>query len=601
MSCMPYYRSQVWRLLFIWFLITIPPSAFAQLDCNAPPEGFATGIPIGWSGNSTNGVAWDDLTSCGEADNFTGAAGDAACASSDHHGSGAFSAELRSPLFDLTGVTLSPPSSRVVEVDYATAGTTGAGAGAGAGAGTDYLATTGTLVFQPGVTHQTLAVQILGERLDELDETFLVRLTNPVAAKLLDGEGLGTIIDDDDAEMSISDGTVVEADTDPVQALFSVTMSAISDRAVTVDYATADGTATAGSDYAPRSGTLTVPAGAGEQTLSIEVIGDQLDEEAESFTVALSNPGQALLADAVGTCTITDNDTLEISVDDAPAVGEQDAGNIDVVFTVSLSLVNLEPVTVDYATVSDTAVGGVDYQPVSGAGTIESEDPIHVTVGEVAIGEAVAIGFDVAIDNPLAGDVEILNQGIVTSVELPDLITDDPDLPGEQDPTVTLSVGCEYGLEVEFAEGCDTVFIPATCGDCDGKVTELTLEYLGDQTDAWVEVVQKKDQVVVFEGLVQPGEQFGFIGTDGGGDRQTGTLSTEITIWVDGVENTRMHTSCSEPIGPGLVSGDFLVIDGQSRNGGPLCSLVDLGCGECDMPSAPHNTNIFWSRSDKGV
>ncbi|MCP3939304.1 MAG: hypothetical protein GY708_28480, partial [Actinomycetia bacterium] len=137
---------------------------------------------------------------------------------------------------------------------------------------------------------------------------------------------------------------------------------------------------------------------------------------------------------------------------------------------------------------------------------------------------------------------------------------------------------CDYGLEVEFAEGCSAVFRPATCGDCDGKVTQLTLEYLGEEADAFVEVVQKKNSIVVYSGLVQPGEAFSFTGAD-----NQGTLSSEITIYVNGLENARMHTSCSKPIGPGMIRGDFLVVEGESRHGGPLCPLPENGlCGDCD-------------------
>ena len=57
----------------------------------------------------------------------------------------------------------------------------------------------------------------------------------------------------------------------------------------------------------------------------------------------------------MGVGTIADNDTLEISVDDAAPVAEQDAGSVDAMLTVSLSLVNLETVTVDIATADGTA------------------------------------------------------------------------------------------------------------------------------------------------------------------------------------------------------------------------------------------------------
>ena len=264
----------------------------------------------------------------------------------------------------LFSVTLSPPSSRAVEVDFATAAA--AGPGAVASAGVDYLATAGTLTFPPGTTQQTIPVKVLAERLDEFDEIFLMRLANPLAAKLLDAEAQATITDDDDAALSINDTTVIETDTESVQATFNVTLSTASDRTVTVDAATDDDTATAGADYLARAVTLSFPPGITEQTLAIEVLGDEFDEGDESFHVNLSSPSQAALDDPVGVGTIADNDTLEISVDDAPPVAEQDAGSVDSVFTLSLSLANQEPVTVEYTTADGTATAGVDYQPVSG-------------------------------------------------------------------------------------------------------------------------------------------------------------------------------------------------------------------------------------------
>jgi len=106
---------------------------------------------------------------------------------------------------------------------------------------------------------------------------------------------------------------------------------------------------------------------------------------------------------------------------------------------------------------------------------------------------------------------------------------------------------------------------PATCG-CDGKVTNLTLRYNGD-TSAFVEVQQKKGKRV-YQGTVIPGGEITLVGAD-----KKGTLGTEITIYVEGEFHTKIHTSCSQPIGPGLVRGDFEVVDGTSRNGGDLCPI----------------------------
>ena len=116
------------------------------------------------------------------------------------------------------------------------------------------------------------------------------------------------------------------------------------------------------------------------------------------------------------------------------------------------------------------------------------------------------------------------------------------------------------------------------CGECKGKVTELTLKYNGTDA-AVVEVQQKKSMQIIFSGLVQPGDTFTFTGTE-----KHATMGTDILIFVDGILNTKIHTSCSQPIGPGLISGDFMVIAGYSRNGGPLCPAIvkppsSDGCG----------------------
>jgi len=121
---------------------------------------------------------------------------------------------------------------------------------------------------------------------------------------------------------------------------------------------------------------------------------------------------------------------------------------------------------------------------------------------------------------------------------------------------------CFNGMLVVFGNNTDF-----DCRDCKGKVTQLTLRYLGDST-ATIEVEQKKDEVVVFQGTVDPGETFTFNGMD-----KKGVLGTEIRVHVDGDLNTKIHTSCSQPIGPGLVSGDFEVVEGYSREGGLLCPL----------------------------
>ena len=89
---------------------------------------------------------------------------------------------------------------------------------------------------------------------------------------------------------------------------FAVTLSRAPSGTVTVDYATSDGTATAGSDYTATSGTLTFAAGETAKTVAVPVLDDDHDEGSETLT--LSNPSEAYLADGTATGTITNTDAI---------------------------------------------------------------------------------------------------------------------------------------------------------------------------------------------------------------------------------------------------------------------------------------------------
>jgi hypothetical protein len=108
------------------------------------------------------------------------------------------------------------------------------------------------------------------------------------------------------------------------------------------------------------------------------------------------------------------------------------------------------------------------------------------------------------------------------------------------------------------------------CGECHGGVTELTLRYTSDAA-ALIQAYEGKDprpDKLLFEGTVWPDDTFSFTGI-----RSDGTMGTEISLFTSGVEDTRIHTSCSQPIGPGLISGSFEVVEGASKDGGRLCPL----------------------------
>src|SRR5262245_32994435 len=87
-------------------------------------------------------------------------------------------------------VTLSEPATETVTVNYQTAN-------GSAMAGNDYVAAAGTLTFVPGETSKTFYIQFIGDNKNEPDETFFVNLSGAINADIVDGQGVGTIINDD--------------------------------------------------------------------------------------------------------------------------------------------------------------------------------------------------------------------------------------------------------------------------------------------------------------------------------------------------------------------------------------------------------------------
>jgi hypothetical protein len=200
-------------------------------------------------------------------------------------------------------VSLSAASSQPVTVACATAN-------GSASSGSDYIATTGSLTFNPGETTKTVTVSVQGDTLDEADETFTLNLSGPANATIADGQGVGTVTDDDAAPaISVSDVTVTEGNAGSTAAAFMVRLSAASGLPVTVQVGTADGTATEPADYTAISPTtMTFNPGETSKTMTVQVQGDTLDEADETFAVNLSGPTNATIADGQGVGTIADDD-----------------------------------------------------------------------------------------------------------------------------------------------------------------------------------------------------------------------------------------------------------------------------------------------------
>jgi hypothetical protein len=253
-------------------------------------------------------------------------------------------------------ISLSKASSQDVTVHYATADGT-------ATAGSDYTAASGDVTIPHGQTTYAVTIAVTGDRVAESTETFAVNLSAPVNATIGDGQGTGTIVDDEPL-ISINDVTVTEGNTGRVSATFTVSLSAVYDADVTIHYDTANGTATAGSDYTAASGTVTIPAGQTSKTLTVAVLGDRVAEPTETFVVNLSAPVNAGVSDGQGVGTILD-DEPRISIKNVTKK-EGNGGTTQFIFTVTLSAAYDQAVTLNYATANGTATAGSDYQAKSG-------------------------------------------------------------------------------------------------------------------------------------------------------------------------------------------------------------------------------------------
>ncbi len=266
-------------------------------------------------------------------------------------------------------VRLAPVSGRQVTVPWRTAKHSVNNA---ATPGADYSAANGALTFTPGATRAEVQVTTVSDDIDEPDETLLVEMGQPVNAVVDDGVAVGAIVDDDgEPRISIRNAAGSEGDS---PLAFEVRLSRPSSQTVSVDYTINDGTATRPDDfdYFEQSRTLVLAAGTTEGEISVYIVDDSVDEGDETFSVVISNPRHAVIAEGQDTAigTILDNEGAEVSIADATAV----EGDGKIEFEVSLSATSTDDVTVVYTTFDGSATQPDDYIAASGTLTIPAGD-----------------------------------------------------------------------------------------------------------------------------------------------------------------------------------------------------------------------------------
>ena len=320
----------------------------------------------------------------------------------------------------------------------------------------DFITTAGTVTFEPGEVSKTVTVMVVGETTKEKDETFSVRLSNPVNATIGDVMGLG-IIDDDDATPRLNSTSTSQKEgtsspssspmtttetmstmtmtptrsllSDPTSTLesptaaptvspttsadttmmtFAVAPTNGNSEPMTVDYIiVADPTTTTreGIDYVPVSGTITFPAESTEPILvQVPVVADRRHEKKQRVFLRLLNPVEAVVG-AEGQGDIEDDDPIpSISIADV-TVGEASVGRVNAVLTVTLSNDSDDPVTVNFATLDGSAIGGTDFEAAAGVLTFlpgETSKVITLGIAPDTYAEGTEL-FSVVLSGPTNG------------------------------------------------------------------------------------------------------------------------------------------------------------------------------------------------------
>ncbi|WP_339728454.1 Calx-beta domain-containing protein, partial [uncultured Gimesia sp.] len=340
---------------------------------------------------------------------------------------------------------------------------------------TDYLATSGTLTFTPGMQSIEIPVSLVDSELVELDESFLVDLTNIQAngrdVVFANIQAEITIQDDQQSHLTIDNITVTEDDMSGI-AILTVSLDRPVDTTISIDYTTNDLTAFNTADYTTMSGTLIFAAGEQSKTIMVSLINDSnLVEGEESFVVDLmnlqANGANVMITANQATVTILDDEQATISIDDISI--DENAPSGMAVLTVSLDQPVTTIVTVDYATADNSAFDLDDYTAQTGALSfsvgVQTQTIMIPIIDDIDIVEGVE-SFLVNLTGILANGANITfadNLGAVTilddetaTVSIDDISIDENDSSGMAVLTVSLSQALATTVTIDYATADNT-------------------------------------------------------------------------------------------------------------------------------------------------
>jgi hypothetical protein len=178
-----------------------------------------------------------------------------------------------------------------------------------------------------------VSIPVVGDDLDEFDETFGIDLGAELNATISRARAQATIVDNDPPpSLSISDFSIQEGNAGTTNANLTLSLSKPSGKSISLQYTTANGSAVAGSDYIAANGSLTFAPGETQKVASIQVIGDTIFESSETFVVNISNALNVTVSDAQVEVTIVNDEPLTLVLEEAGPVPTQVAAFESVLF-----------------------------------------------------------------------------------------------------------------------------------------------------------------------------------------------------------------------------------------------------------------------------
>ena len=355
--------------------------------------------------------------------------------------------------------------------------------------------------------------------------------------------------------LSVGDASLVEGNSGTKQMVFTVSLSQAATGPVTVNYATANGTATAGQDYVAKSGTITFAAGETQKTVSVTINGDKVAELNESLALNLSSPSGATLADGAAVGTILTDDVIvpRITIADA-TVKEGDSGTRNLAFTVSLSEATSGPVTVTYATANGTAKAGEDYIAQTGTLTFAAGETSKV-INVAVMGDTVIEGNEtlkINLATPAGG--KIADGGAIGTIVNDDArisvadatVTEGNNGTSSLAFTVTLSAAASGPVTVDYATSNGS----AKAG-LDYTAQTGTLTFAAGETSKVINVQVTGDTAIEANETL----------------KLTLSAPTGATIKDGGAIGTIVNDDSATPSQPTLSISDASVIEGNPGSG----------------------------------